>query len=72
MIVEPFNPKLIPLLSLNTTLSRFPLVVPAEKLTGAAAAVPPEMTTLPPVIPTETFPAPLKINDDALVVPELL
>ncbi len=72
VIVDPFRPQETPLESEKTTLPRLLEVVPALKLTGAAAAVPPEITTDPPVIPTETLPAPLKIREEAFVVPVLL
>jgi hypothetical protein len=46
VMVDPFRPKEMPPELLNTTDPRFPLVVPAEKFTGAAAAVPAENTSV--------------------------
>lgn len=69
VMVDPLRPKETLLELLNTTTPKLSLVVPAEKLTGEGAAVPPEITTLPLVIPTETLPNPWKITEDALVVP---
>jgi hypothetical protein len=71
VIVLPLSPKLTPLEFEKTMVFRLFEVVPAEILTGAAAAVPPDMTTDPLLIPTDTLPAPWKIRLDALEVPVL-
>jgi hypothetical protein len=71
-MVDPFSPNDTPLELLNTTLPRFPLVVPAEKLIGEGAAVPPENTRLPFDTPTEKFPFPCIVMDRPSIVPEEL
>ena len=54
--VEPFNPNETPFAFENTTESRFPLVVPAEKLTDAAPTAPTlAVTILPALVPNVTL-----------------
>ena len=77
VIVEPLRPNDTPLELLKTILPIFPLVVPAEKLTGAAAADPAEKISVEPVAeivrlfpPWSTMSVP-DICDVPAVLPEM-
>jgi hypothetical protein len=71
-MVLPLSPKETPLEFEKTTLPRLSLETPAEKFTGDGAPAGTLTTTLPPVIPIEARPSPLKIKEEALDVPEEL
>ena len=70
-MVEPLRPKEMPFAFEKTTDPRFPLVVPAEKFTGAPAMLLPETTSEPLVMPTEIAPAPWTRREPIDAVPEL-
>jgi hypothetical protein len=71
VMVAPLRPNEIPFAFEKTTDPKLPLVVPAEKLTGAPAMLLPEITNEPFVMPTDITPAPCTRSDPMEAVPEL-